>query len=54
MDWVAPALEAVERGEPLPAPFDDQAEVWRSTLRASLGDEYQSFLAKVRRLFLDD
>ena len=27
--WIAPALEAVERGEPLPAPFDDQGEVWR-------------------------
>ncbi|HSH58151.1 MAG TPA: hypothetical protein VK988_00630, partial [Acidimicrobiales bacterium] len=28
LDWVAPALEALERGDALPPPFDDQAKVW--------------------------
>lgn len=29
LDWVAPSLAAMERGEDLPAPFDDQVTVWR-------------------------
>ena len=28
LDWVAPALTALERGDKLPAPFDDHARVW--------------------------
>ena len=28
LDWVAPALSALERGDELPAPFDDHARVW--------------------------
>jgi hypothetical protein len=28
LDWVAPALAALERGQPLPAPFDSQAKTW--------------------------
>ena len=27
--WIAPALAALERGEELPPPFDDQARVWQ-------------------------
>ncbi|WP_244177813.1 hypothetical protein [Streptomyces atriruber] len=27
VDWIVPALEAAERGQPLPAPFDDQGRV---------------------------
>lgn len=26
--WIAPALAALDRGDPLPAPFDDQTGVW--------------------------
>ncbi|MEV4049469.1 hypothetical protein AB0J75_42110, partial [Streptomyces sp. NPDC049744] len=28
VDWVAPALAALDRGEPLPAPFDDSQTAW--------------------------
>jgi len=28
LDWVRPALDALERGESLPPPFDDQRRVW--------------------------
>lgn len=28
LDWAAPALAAMERGEELPPPFDDQTRVW--------------------------
>jgi len=32
LEWVAPALAALERGEPLPPPFDDWAQAWRRLL----------------------
>jgi hypothetical protein len=35
IDWVLPALAALDRGEDLPAPFDDQTGVWQYVL----GDE---------------
>lgn len=28
VDWIAPALEALDAGCPLPAPFDEPARVW--------------------------
>ncbi|MFD6192254.1 MULTISPECIES: hypothetical protein [unclassified Streptomyces] len=28
VDWIAPALSALDRGEPLPAPFDDPRRAW--------------------------
>jgi hypothetical protein len=28
IDWIAPAVAALRRGEALPAPFDDQTGVW--------------------------
>jgi hypothetical protein len=28
IDWIAPALAALEQGEPVPAPFDDQQHAW--------------------------
>ncbi|MGC9439561.1 hypothetical protein [Streptomyces sp. WG5] len=28
VDWIAPALAALDRGEPLPAPFDDPQRAW--------------------------
>ncbi|WP_240804701.1 hypothetical protein [Streptomyces sp. LRa12] len=28
VDWIAPALAALDRGEPLPAPFDDPRRAW--------------------------
>jgi hypothetical protein len=28
IDWIAPALTALERGEPLPPPFDDDHQPW--------------------------
>jgi hypothetical protein len=28
LDWVAPAIGALERGDALPPPFDDRAKVW--------------------------
>ena len=28
LDWVAPTLTALDRGAPLPAPFDDPSSVW--------------------------
>ncbi|MFE0177749.1 hypothetical protein ACFWZ2_36110 [Streptomyces sp. NPDC059002] len=28
VEWIAPALDAAERGQPLPAPFDVQEAVW--------------------------
>ncbi|WP_399893258.1 hypothetical protein ACGH7X_35050 [Streptomyces sp. BBFR51] len=30
IDWIAPALAALDRGEPLPAPFDDPRRAWDS------------------------
>jgi len=32
LNWAAPALAALEHGEKLPAPFDDQMKVWRMLL----------------------
>lgn len=32
LDWAAPALAALERGEKLPEPFDDQVKVWQILL----------------------
>lgn len=32
LDWVAPALAAVEQGDDLPAPFDDQGRAWQLLL----------------------
>lgn len=32
IDWVAAALAALDRGEDLPAPFDDQSGVWQHVL----------------------
>ncbi|MFI1582830.1 hypothetical protein [Embleya sp. NPDC020630] len=29
VDWIVPALAALDAGAPLPAPFDDPAEPWR-------------------------
>ncbi|GAB3156758.1 hypothetical protein GCM10027290_55270 [Micromonospora sonneratiae] len=29
LDWTAPALAALDRGEPLPPPFTDDTEVWQ-------------------------
>jgi hypothetical protein len=29
LDWVAPALEAIDSGREMPAPFDDQQQVWQ-------------------------
>jgi hypothetical protein len=29
IDWVAPALAALDQGRPLPSPFDDTERVWR-------------------------
>lgn len=28
VDWIAPALAALDRGQPLPAPFDDAGQTW--------------------------
>ncbi|MFE2756286.1 hypothetical protein ACFXGA_30225 [Actinosynnema sp. NPDC059335] len=28
IDWIAPALAAMDRGEPLPPPFDDDRRLW--------------------------
>ena len=28
VDWIAPALAAADRGDPLPSPFDDQRRAW--------------------------
>lgn len=28
VDWIAPALDAMDRGEPLPPPFDDDRAIW--------------------------
>jgi hypothetical protein len=28
IEWIAPALAAMDRGEPLPAPFDDDKDAW--------------------------
>jgi hypothetical protein len=36
LDWVAPALAALERREPLPAPFHDEAQVWGRLLGPDL------------------
>ncbi|PKW13115.1 hypothetical protein [Saccharopolyspora spinosa] len=30
--WIAPALEAMDRGEPLPEPFDDDRKAWERLL----------------------
>ncbi len=30
LDWVAPALAALDRGDDLPPPFDDQVRVWEA------------------------
>lgn len=43
LDWVAPALTAIERGEELPAPFDDQAQVWERLFGKSA--EFQAVVA---------
>ncbi|WP_439678581.1 hypothetical protein [Embleya sp. MST-111070] len=32
IDWIAPALAALDAGAPLPAPFDDPTEPWRRLL----------------------
>lgn len=32
LDWVAPALAALDRGDPLPEPFDDPMKVWNRFL----------------------
>ena len=36
LEWVAPALAALERGEALPPPFDDWAQVWERLLGKDL------------------
>jgi hypothetical protein len=50
IDWIAAALTALEAGRALPAPFDDDAQVWRrlftderipaTTVRSPDGGEY--------------
>jgi hypothetical protein len=37
LNWAAPALAALERGETLPAPFDDQMQVWGMLLGEDRG-----------------
>ncbi len=36
LEWVAPALAAVDRGEALPPPFDDWAQAWEQLLGKDL------------------
>lgn len=33
LDWVAPALDAMDLGDPLPPPFDDMSQVWERVYR---------------------
>ncbi len=34
LDWVAPALDALEHGQPLPAPFDDRSQLFKKLFPA--------------------
>lgn len=47
LDWVRPALSALDRGEPLPAPFDDLTNAFRR-LRPEDGSRVGVFVRVVR------
>ncbi|HEX6682998.1 MAG TPA: hypothetical protein VF062_09400 [Candidatus Limnocylindrales bacterium] len=42
-DWLAPVWEALDRDEPLPAPFDDPDELWRRFRPSGEEVYYESF-----------